>query len=58
MIEHPENNQNTNNLVSWFNSQELVDVWCKGCGCFRRMNAVYAKHLGGEIEGCGACRVD
>lgn len=35
---------------------EVVDVWCKGCGDWRKMNAKYAKHLQGEIESCGICR--
>ncbi|MGB0873693.1 MAG: hypothetical protein ACPGSE_00420 [Synechococcus sp.] len=35
---------------------EVVDVWCKGCNDWRKMNAVYAKHLAGEIESCGVCR--
>ena len=39
-------------------SQELVDVWCKGCCKFVKMNAVYAPYLNGEIEGCKDCRVD
>lgn len=35
---------------------EVVDVWCVGCGDWRKMNAVYAKHLQGEIQSCGICR--
>lgn len=58
MTEHPENEGWMNELSKWINSQELVDVWCKGCGVFVKMNSAYAKHLSGEIEGCGKCRID
>lgn len=35
---------------------ELVDVYCKGCKGFVKMNAAYARHLKGEIESCAKCR--
>jgi len=35
---------------------EVVDVWCKGCQDWRKMNAAYARILQGEIEACGKCR--
>jgi hypothetical protein len=35
---------------------EVVDVWCKGCADWRKMNAKYAKIIGtGEIESCSQC---
>lgn len=56
MSVHPEADPDIQELIDWVQSQELVDVWCNGCGCFRRMNGVYAKYLHGEIEHCGVCR--
>ena len=36
---------------------ETVDVWCKGCQDWRKMNAAYAKIIStGEIESCSICR--
>ena len=43
-------------LLKFIEQTEVVDVWCKGCGAFRKMNANYAKYLDGEIESCGKCR--
>ena len=37
--------------------EETVDVWCKGCQDWRKMNAKYARIIGtGEIESCSQCR--
>lgn len=58
MTGHPENEGWVNELSEWISSQELVDVWCKGCGRFVKMNAVYAPYLHGEINGCKDCRND
>lgn len=56
MSTHPENDEKTNELIEWVEKQELVDIWCNGCGAFRKMNAVYAPYLNGEIERCKVCR--
>jgi hypothetical protein len=56
MSNHPEIDPEMQELADFVLSQELVDVWCNGCGYFRRMNSKYAKHLSGEIEHCGVCR--
>ena len=54
---HPEMNEGPHSeLINFIESSEVVDVWCKGCQAFRKMNANYAKHLQGEIEECGKCR--
>ena len=53
---HPENSKELNELIEAVESQELVDVWCNGCGAFRKMNIAYSKYLKGEIEGCRFCR--
>ena len=58
MPAHPENEPWVNELESWISSQEVVDVWCKKCAVFVKMNAVYAPYLDGEIERCGACRLE
>lgn len=43
-------------LMKAIGDQETCDVWCKGCGAFRRMNAKYASIIGtGEIESCSQC---
>lgn len=39
-----------------FENMTLVDVWCKGCGKFTKMNSNYAKFLSGEINSCAKCR--
>ena len=56
MQRHPENEEWVNELIDFVESMDVVDVWCKGCGAYRKMNANYAKHLSGEIESCGKCR--
>lgn len=56
MNQHPENGEELNKLLEFVESQELVDVWCNGCGCFRRMNSVFSKYLDGEINSCMKCR--
>ena len=56
MAEHPENEPWVNELEEWMSSQEVVDVWCKTCQAFTKMNAVYAPYLDGEIERCKNCR--
>ena len=56
MQKHPENEEWVNELIDFVESVELVDVWCKGCGASRKMNAEYAKYLDGEIKTCGKCR--
>jgi len=43
-------------VIKFAESQQVVDVWCKKCDAFRKMNAKYAKYLQGEIENCGFCR--
>jgi NAD-dependent SIR2 family protein deacetylase len=53
---HPEADPVINNLFEELGSMELVDVWCIGCGAFRKMNANFAKHLNGEINSCAKCR--
>lgn len=56
MSGHPEADPELQALIDWVESQELVDVWCKGCECFRKMNSAYSKYLEGEIESCMKCR--
>ena len=56
MTEHPENEEWMNKLIKEVESIRTVDVWCKGCMEFRKMNGEYAKYLDGEIENCGKCR--
>jgi hypothetical protein len=56
MNQHPENGEKLNELIGFMESQELVDVWCLGCGKFVKMNAVYAPYLDGEIRSCKDCR--
>lgn len=58
MPAHPESQEDVNELIEWIEKQEVVDVWCKKCEVFVKMNAVYAPYLDGEIERCGACRLD
>lgn len=53
---HPEIEGPLGDALAEFDKQELVDVWCKGCQAFRKMNAVFAKHLNGEINSCAKCR--
>ena len=53
---HPENDKETNELIEWVEKQEVVDIWCNGCKAFRKMNAVYAPYLNGEIDKCKECR--
>jgi hypothetical protein len=53
---HPENSPETNELISEISKIETVDVWCKCCEGFTKMNAAYAKYLSGEINCCSKCR--
>ena len=55
-MNHPEVGGELGKALEEFNKQELVDVWCNGCNAFRKMNAVYAKHLNGEINSCAKCK--
>jgi len=54
-VQHPEVNGPLGDTLAEFDNLELVDVWCKGCGTFRKMNSVFAKHLDGEIASCARC---
>ena len=56
MQKHPENEPWVNELIDFVESMEVTDVWCEGCGAYRKMNANYARYLDGEIESCGKCR--
>jgi len=56
MAGHPENSPEVNKLMEEIAKHDTCDVWCKGCGDWRKMNAAYAKILQGEIESCGKCR--
>lgn len=55
---HPEMNEGpVADLMKEIEKSETVDVWCKGCGTWQKMNAAYAKIIKtGEIENCGNCR--
>lgn len=55
-MQHPENEEWMNELIGFVEGMEIVDVWCKGCEDWRKMNGMYAKYLKGEIESCGICR--
>lgn len=55
-MNHPEIGGDFGKALEEFNNQELVDVWCKGCEAFRKMNIVFSKHLNGEINSCAKCR--
>jgi len=56
---HPEMNEGPmGELMREVGQADVVDVWCKGCESWRKMNAKYAKIIGtGEIEGCTQCPV-
>jgi len=56
MSGHPENTPEVNEMLAEIAKMDVVQVWCKRCEAFRPMNAVYAKHLSGEIEACTVCR--
>lgn len=53
---HPEADNELNKIIEFVEQQELIDVWCLGCGIYRKANAVYAKYLQGEIKSCRFCR--
>jgi hypothetical protein len=55
-MNHPEIDGPLGDALADFNKMELVDVWCNGCGAFRKMNSNYAKHLKGEISSCARCK--
>lgn len=55
-MQHPENEEWMNELIGFVEGMEIVDVWCKECKDWRKMNSAYAKYLKGEIENCGICR--
>lgn len=55
-MQHPENSKELNDLIEFVESQQLIDVWCKGCEMFRKANSIYAKYLNGEIQNCRFCR--
>ena len=56
MSGHPEVDPSIQELTDFVLSQDVCDVWCKGCGDWRKMNNQYAKYVRGEIESCGKCR--
>lgn len=58
MSVHPEMSEGPfAELMKNMANRETVDVWCKGCNDWRKMNASYASVLKtGEIESCGICR--
>ena len=56
MQKHPENEPWVNELIDFVESMDVVDVWCEGCGAYRKMNANYAKYIIGGIKDCGKCR--
>lgn len=55
---HPEMNEGPmGELMRAVGNQETVDVWCKGCNTWCKMNATYAAIIKtGEIESCAKCR--
>ena len=55
-MKHPENEPWVTELIGFVESVDVVDVWCKGCSEYWKMNSNYAKYLSGEIESCGKCR--
>lgn len=57
MQNHPEMEGTPfDQLAKEIAQHDTCDVWCKGCGDWRKANASYAKYLQGEIESCGRCR--
>lgn len=56
MQKHPENEPWVNELIDFVESMDVTDVWCEGCGAYRKMNANYAKYIIGGIKNCGKCR--
>lgn len=54
-MQHPEIDGPLGNILAEFSDLELVDVWCRGCNGFVKMNSVFAKHLDGEIGSCSRC---
>lgn len=55
-MQHPEINGPLGDTLAEFSKVELVDVWCRGCNGFVKMNSVFAKYLDGEIASCVKCR--
>lgn len=55
-MQHPEVDGPLGEALAEFSKQELVDVWCRGCNAFRKMNSVFAKYLDGEIGSCSRCK--
>lgn len=53
---HPENDPELNELINFVESQQTIQVWCKGCELPRTANAVFAKYLNGQIDECRFCR--
>ena len=54
---HPENSPEVNEMMAEIAKADTCDVWCKGCGDWRKMNTAYAKFIKtGEIDQCGKCR--
>ena len=57
MSVHPENSPEINELISFVESQKVVEVWCRGCQMPRVMNGVYAKYVSDmTISSCRFCR--
>lgn len=57
MSVHPENSNELNEVIRFVESQDVVGVWCKGCGMERVMNSVYAKYVKDmTISECRFCR--
>jgi len=55
-MQHPEVGGPLGDILAQFSDLELVDVWCNGCGAFRKMNSAFAKHLDGQIGSCAKCK--
>lgn len=53
---HPENSDELNEIIGFVEGQEIVDVWCEGCGMIRSMNKVYTRYIGYRIRECRFCR--
>lgn len=52
---HPEAPEGINEVIDFVEKQEVVDVWCKGCQMYRKMNGAYAVYVS-ELRECRFCR--
>ena len=54
-MHHPEAPDCINELIDFVEKQEMIDVWCKGCKMYRKMNGAYGAYVS-ELQECRFCR--